>query len=171
MESYLVIIALTLRYIWPLSLYSGDCVPSQLGFSKNSGQTLQVEQKGFGDVYCISMLWRTACLKYSLVAFFCYAVRLVAQYTKPKLSFSDCQIVNFKLSQHHFKLSNLEIIFFKFVLDHISSKMYIGNLYPESCSWALKVCRRVFRSGVGTVKNYPKNCSLQRKELRKCFRM
>lgn len=171
MESYLVVIALTLGYILPLSLYSGDCVPSQLGFSKSWSQTLQAEQKGFGDTCCISMLWRTGCLKHSLVVCFCCAGRLVAQYTKPKLSFSDCQIVDFKLSQHHFNLSNLPIVFFKFVLDHVSSKMSMGNLYPESCGLALKVCRKVFRSGVGTVKIYSKNCSLQWKELRKCFKM
>lgn len=54
MESYLVVTTLILGYIWPMSLYSGEHVPSQLGFSKNWSQTLQVEQKGFGDMYCIS---------------------------------------------------------------------------------------------------------------------
>lgn len=55
---------------------------------------MQVERKGFGDLYYVSMMWETtACLKHSLVVPFCHAVRrLVAQYTEPKSAYHLCQI-------------------------------------------------------------------------------
>lgn len=54
---------------------------------------MQVEWKGFGDLYYVSMMWETACVKHGLMVPFCRAVRrLVAQYTKPKSAYRLCQI-------------------------------------------------------------------------------
>lgn len=55
---------------------------------------MQVEWKGFGDLYYVGMTQETTvCLKHGRVVPFCHTVRnLVARYTKPKSACHLCQV-------------------------------------------------------------------------------